>query len=230
MMAGNRETVVSVLDLALSAGAHLAGIGNIEDIKKAARERSYSVGADWLPNGRSVLVLALAHPAADPELDWWGTESGTAGNHRLKIICEKIKPLLMREFNIKARMLTYQPGAMGIFLKDAAVLAGLGCIGANNLLINPQYGSSIRLRALLLDADLPGSGPMQFSPCASCSHPCWRACPQNAFNPGSYNRLKCRTQMLKDETNRTAVETDQRGWVTIVKYCRACELACPIGK
>jgi hypothetical protein len=35
--------------------------------------------------------------------------------------------------------------------------------------------------------------------------------------------------MRKDEMSRTAAETAQWGWITYVKYCRACELACPLG-
>jgi len=230
MEASQQETVERVLSLAYSAGATLAGISNISDIKRAALERSYPVGEDWLQQSKSVLVLALFHPVNKLEMDWWGTENGTVGNDLLKMICEKLKNSLGKELNITVRVLKYQPGAMGLFLKDAAVLAGLGCIGANNLLLTEQYGAHIRLHGLLLDVDLPGNRISHFSPCPTCAHPCWKACPQAAFESGSYNRLNCRAQMRKDELNRKAIETDQWGWVTFVKYCRACELACPIGK
>lgn len=229
-MAEQQEAVVQVLAAARSVGASVVGIGNVAEIRQAALERSYPVGQEWLPDGRSVLVLGLAHPANQPELDWWGTESGTAGNHQLKMICGKVKSVLSKQFNINAHILGYQPGTMGIYLKDAAVLAGLGCIGDNNLLINPQYGPRLRLRGMLLDVDLPSSGVSDFSPCGGCEHPCWKACPQSAFASGSYNRFNCRAQMRRDELNRKAVDTRQWGWVTFVHYCRACEFSCPVGR
>jgi epoxyqueuosine reductase len=37
-------------------------------------------------------------------------------------------------------------------MKDAAALAGLGCIGKKRLLITPRYGSHQRLRVMLVDA------------------------------------------------------------------------------
>jgi epoxyqueuosine reductase len=69
----------------------------------------------------------------------------------------------------------------GIFLKDAAVLVGLGCIGRNNLLLTPELGSKVRLLAMLLEAELAPTGPIDFYPCEGCEEFCRKACPQNAF-------------------------------------------------
>jgi epoxyqueuosine reductase len=57
----------------------------------------------------------------------------------------------------------------GIYLKDTAVLAGLGCIGKNNMLVTPELGPKVRLRALLLEEDLTPTGPIDFDP---CKNPC----------------------------------------------------------
>jgi len=64
----------------------------------------------------------------------------------------------------------------GIYLKDAAVLAGLGTIGRNNLLITPEFGPRVRLRALLAGVDLPPTGPAGFDPCEGCPAPCLTDC------------------------------------------------------
>lgn len=224
-----QQTALQIIETAQSLGATLAGIVRAAELKGAPSAQASQKDESWLRNDQSVLVLALEHPIRQPELDWWGTESGTQGNHRLKLISVHLKSILQREFKITSQLLQYQPRDVSVFLKDAAILAGLGVMGANNLLITPQYGPRVRLRGLLLNADLPTSRAQPFSPCEKCEHFCWKACPQQAFSSGSFDRPACRVQMRKDEMSRTAVETAEKGWVTYVKYCRACELACPLG-
>ncbi|MEA3231699.1 MAG: hypothetical protein U9Q05_08095 [Thermodesulfobacteriota bacterium] len=58
---------------------------------------------------------------------------------------------LEKEKGITAEKLPYHIESGGIFLKDAAALAGLGCIGKNNMLVLMKYGPRVRLRALLLN-------------------------------------------------------------------------------
>lgn len=184
---------------------------------------------EWSAEAKSVLVLALAHKETEPELDWWGILGGTAGNRRLQITSKRLAQCLNEEFNIDAQLLPYQPGKGGIFLKDAAALAGLGIIGANNLLVTPGFGPRIRLRALLLDIQLVPTGPIDFSPCDNCDRPCWRACPQKAFSSGSYNSDLCENQMQEDEADAVIVENAELP-MAYIKYCRDCELVCPIGR
>ena len=169
---------------------------------------------------RSALVLALVHSESEPELDWWGVPWGTAGNKKLAQIAKRLAGELKDAFGIRSQPLPYAIEKGGTYLKDAAVLAGLGVIGANNLLTTPQFGPRVRLRALLLDAELPPASELDFTPCDACDRPCWGACPQGAFPAGSYSRALCDVQM----------KTDEGRAVTLVKYCRACELACPVGR
>lgn len=131
------------------------------------------------------------------------------------------------DLGIRAVPLGYQP-ENGTFLKDAAVLAGLGVIGKSNLLITPEYGPRVRLKALALEAELALTvGLKSFDPCVSCGAPCWAACPQGAFVNGAFDRAKCRIQMKIDEA--TPLDpADPEGYN--VSYCRKCELACPVGK
>jgi epoxyqueuosine reductase len=112
--------------------------------------------------------------------------------------------------NSNAHLLPYHVEKGGIFLKDAAVLAGLGTIGMNNLLITPEFGPRVRLRALFLDAELAPTGPTDFAPCAGCDMPCRSACPQEAFKSGSYRKALCSEQMKTDEANAVVVEEGQK--------------------
>ena len=75
-----------------------------------------------------------------------------------------------------------------IYMKDAAVMAGLGCIGKRNMLVTPQYGPRQRLRVMLIDTDLSATGPSDFDPCRACSMPCRDACPQQAFDEKIFSK------------------------------------------
>ncbi len=212
-------TTLDVLERARRAGASLAGVASIAALYDSP---SYGEHArSQRPSAfKSALVLALAHSESEPELDWWGVPGGTAGNRKLAEIARRLAGELRDAFGVDSHLLPYAIEKGGAYLKDAAVLAGLGIIGANNLLITPQFGPRVRTRALLLDIELPPASALDFAPCDACDRPCWRACPQGAFPAGSYSKSLCNVQMKTDEARA----------VSLVKYCRACELACPVGR
>lgn len=67
--------------------------------------------------------------------------------------------------------------------KTVAVHAGLGWIGKNCLLVNPDYGPTLMLTSLLTDAPLRCAEPVVESRCGSCTR-CVEACPACAL-PGT---------------------------------------------
>lgn len=225
-----RQTSLQIIRHARRCGADMAGIAAMAQLAEAP---SYYCTGRTLPgaNRWSVVVIAVAHPADQAWLDWWdGRKGGTPGNRRLILAANRLQRWLRREFGIVARALPYQLDNGGIFLKDAAVLAGLGSIGCNNLLVTPRYGPRIRLRALTVEAELRTSGPADFAPCSGCAAPCRSACPEDAFRRGRYGRRHCERRMTSDIAARSA-----RTWpaasepTEVIRYCRACELSCPIG-
>ena len=109
----------------------------------------------------AVLVLALAHGDAQLEMDWWDNRQGrTPGNRQLIKINQKMAKWFRKAYAVEAKELPYHAHQRGVFLKDAAVLAGLGVVGKNNLLVTPEYGPRVRLRALLLDRYVECTGPL----------------------------------------------------------------------
>ena len=105
---------------------------------------------------------------------------------------------------------------------------GNGVIGKSNLLITPEHGPRVRVKALALEAGLPpAEGRADFDPCSSCAAPCWAPCPQGAFASGRYDRTRCRIQMKIDAS--TPLDPDDPAGYSI-SYCRLCEIACPIGE
>lgn len=185
---------------------------------------------NWSSKAQSVIVLGLHHPEDAPHLDWW-QRGDTLGNRRLIEVSALLKQWLQEQYGIDAYPLPYSVERGGVFLKDSAIAAGLGIIGRNNLFIHPEWGPRIRLRAILIEAELPSTPASKtFSPCDTCEKPCYVACPQHAFSTGVYSRSKCMIQMNLDEQHKApAGETDEHGRPILrVKYCRACELACPV--
>jgi len=257
-----------LIEKAKEFGASLAGIADVEEVKNSPSHSIYgkldeytTVGnietkeiwpdeIVWPENAQSVIVIAVVHPKEEPELDWWrdGYTGGTHGNRILMSINDKLSKWLEAEKGIQSTKLPYHIEHGGIFLKDAAVMAGLGCIGKNNMLVTSEYGPRVRLRAMLTDVVLHGTGPLDFDPCEECDMPCQRVCPQKAFErniysekkyglamlparTGVYSRHLCNVKIRHDDENsekRMVKGQDEPG--KVVKYCRRCELVCPVGK
>ena len=258
----------TIIKKAKELGATLAGFALVNDLKTAPSftfapklpvtgdgigTRKSALGLKpgevaWPDGAKSVLVIAVEHPAAKPELDWWFGRVDPPGNRILAKVVQQLCIWIPEKYNIKTFHLPYHIEKGGTFLKDSAVLAGLGCIGRNNILVTPEYGPRVRLRALTLDVTVPSTGPLSFDPCEGCDAPCRRACPQGAFNnqiyktedygqnrlpgrSGVFSRPVCNIQMELD--NDMAKEQIVEGFdepVKIIKYCRKCELSCPVGR
>jgi epoxyqueuosine reductase len=256
-----------IIDKAKSLGASLAGIADAGLLKKSPShfiypkmEHNLGVGSRetaegielgqvvWPANAKAVVAIAVEHKKDEPQMDWWDGQTGTPGNRILIQINNKLSDWVEEKFGIKTHKLPYHVEKGGIFLKDAAVMAGLGCIGKNNLLVTPEFGPRIRLRAMILESEVEPTGPVQFDPCDGCKEPCRKVCPQKAYGDivfssiemgmltlpgrnGCFSRATCNIQMEKDIDAAEilpAQGTDETG--KRIKYCRRCEFACIAGK
>ena len=232
----------TILDKARDLGASLVGIARVDDLRAS---RSYEIydtapyydeytGVEWREDHRSILVWALAHPAPEPILDWWSLKvpGFTPGNRVLRKQSKRLRVWLGEELGITALSLPYQIEYGGAFLKDASVLAGLGVIGRNNLLVTPEFGPRVRLRGIFIEAELEPTGPIDFDPCAGCDAPCHSACPRGAFRSGSYERAICKQEMDQNDADVEILDGPTMGIdeeCEVIVYCRKCEVACPVG-
>lgn len=272
MLDSSKEALVQeIIAKAKEFGADLAGVARVEDLKNspshlisekmpefdnvAAKEVEGRVRGrvDWPEEARSALVISVAHPEEKPELDWWilggkSAAGNTPGNRILMDIVKKLAAWVEEEKGIKCFKLPYHIEHGGIYMKDTAVLAGLGCVGKNNILVTPQFGPRHRMRIMLFDMELPPTGPADFDPCIDCDIPCRAACPVSAFGEkiydekeyqmdflpgrsGVYSRPVCSGIMDQATENYESVVVEgQEEPGKLAKFCRLCEFACPVGK
>ena len=270
-----------IVGKAKELGAAIAGIASVERLRNSPSHEilgKYGTKIDgvqsfegmiegfdeinWPVKARSALVIGVSHPQDEPELDWTTGSGNTPGNRILQGINRELAAWIEEELGIRTHGMPYWVEKGGIYLKDTAVLAGLGCIGRNNMLITPELGPRVRLRGMLLEEELAPTGPIRYDPCASCEEFCRKACPQNAFGrvvlspadagidtlpgrDGRFSRARCTIQMDKDVEDsdmaaaneflsgldKSALVTEEiSGTEKRIKWCRRCELACPVGR
>jgi epoxyqueuosine reductase len=284
------ELTERIVEKAKSLGASAVGVADVHPLKASPSHRiSPKIGmglevrwrdapddvvpaeVDWPAHAVSAVVIGVSHPPDQPELDWYDGK-GTPGNRALITVVKELSTWLKDSFSFTTYRPPYFIESGGLFMKDAAVLAGLGSVGKNNLVITPQHGPRIRWRVLLLDHPAKATGPVEYHPCDGCDERCRKACPVGAFDEaaydasalgqsqlpgtdGTYDRITCNTKMAQDvEDAARALATSEEDHKDLastmnefeeavmalpqtggearygVKYCRRCELSCPVGR
>lgn len=104
--------------------------------------------------------------------------------------------------------------------RHAALLAGLGNFGVNNMLLTPEYGPRVRLGSVLTTADLPPDPIMETPLCTRCMR-CVTMCPSKALGKHDY------PQGLTDKTACASysAKLNER----YVSPCGICIKVCPVG-
>jgi epoxyqueuosine reductase len=241
-MTEHRQLAEELIAEAEKRDGFRAGIAAIDEVLDGPSYKAEAVGnwktnhsektTPWLPNARSLLVLAMHHPEDNPRLDWFD-RGNNAGNRRMTEISEELGTWIYKTYGVRAQPLPYHVEKGGVYLKDAAVFAGLGVVGKNNLLLDRKWGPRVRLRAVLIEGSLPsGRPPEDFQPCQGCAMPCRTACPANAFALGQYDRPSCIQRLDSDRAH--PIESGQKDSegspILVTDWCRRCEFACPVGE
>lgn len=219
-MMTDRQIMDAALAKARELGATVAGF--VPAARLVACPSAVAEGRHGFRTTRgSFIVLGLYHDPEQPEMDLWEAGRGTPGDRMLARIGASLSRWLAGEHGRAADTLPYQITDGGVYLKDAAVLAGIGTIGRNNLVIVPGYGPRIRFRAVWTDLE-PGepAQPIVESPCDRCPGSCRFSCPQHAFPGGRYDRAACLARMDADKASAARK-------VSPADHCRICELICP---
>jgi len=217
--------------LSKKLGADLVGIGPVARMADAPVNHRPT---DYLPNAKSIIALAVRinYSAVDnlPKTRYEYVNSGNDASVKLNnAVCGVARKL--EETGYSA--IPFFQGSddhnltFDISLKHAAVAAGLGEFGLNNLFLSKEYGARVLLAAVVTDAELKPDPPFNEELCDLCGA-CIKICPMKALdNPKDYDRKKGWT-IDKYKCYHYIYEILEPAYGSY--SCGMCIKACPVGK
>jgi len=181
-----------------------------------------------LPECKSILVLALPYSSFSTHHSSFHIASYALGEDyhetipaRLKQIVEFIEEQVGHPIPNR-----YYTDTGPILERELAQRAGLGWIGKNSMLINPQAGSTFFLAEILLGIELEPDNPFSTDHCGTCTR-CLTACPTQCIQPDrTVDARRCISYLtieLKDEIPE-GLRSQMENWIF---GCDICQQVCP---
>jgi epoxyqueuosine reductase len=206
----------------LAAGRHagMAYLASTAGVRADARR--------LLPGARAVVCLSDAHDAGESvsrdgsRLARYATGPDYHGHmrRRAEAVATAVRERCGASFRSRVCV-----DSTPLSERAFAAAAGLGWIGKNACLIDPERGSFLLLAEILLDVDLPPDDPIA-DQCGSCSL-CLNACPTQAFpEPGVVDASRCLAYWSIEHRGELpdAVKPRLTEWVF---GCDICQEVCP---
>jgi epoxyqueuosine reductase len=210
-------------------------------------DRGYAAGMDYLhrsaerrtgvrhvvPSARCVIALGTIYnvdrpysgDAVDPGVAAlaryaWGDDYHVVIQRRLDALLQWLRDAAGEGFEGRAYVDT-GPVQERVY----AQYAGLGWIGKNTCLINPQVGSWVFLSEIICNLELEPDEPT-FDQCGTCTL-CLASCPTGALvEPGVLDSSRCLSYLTIE--NKGAIPPDQRDAIGSHAYgCDICQEVCP---
>ncbi len=217
-----------VKELALSKGADMVGVAPAQRFEGAPKDHH---PADVLPGCQSVISLGRRFlmgmiETLSPTAQRLSYKHHTFAHLNAYNSQTAYEIALFLEDNGYATFVVqpttpYEPQTkMGIIShRHAAVLAGLGVFGRNNLVLTPQFGPRNRFISILTTAKLIADPVFKIDLCIKCDI-CRKKCPVQAWDSksGKYYKSECAHFQWWD---RKTQECD--------KPCGMCIRVCPVG-
>ena len=210
-------------------------------------DRGYAAGMEYLhrsaarrmdvrevlPSARSVISLGTIYNTAQPysvDADAperaaiaryaWGDDYHAVLEGRLDALVERLRALAGGELEAR-RYVDTGPVQERVY----AQYAGLGWIGKNTCLINPEFGSWLFLSEIICNLDLQADEPV-FDQCGTCTL-CLASCPTGALvEPGVLDSSRCLSYITIE--NKGSIGEDHRHEIGAHAYgCDVCQEVCP---
>lgn len=218
-----------VRNLAMSRGAAKVGIAPSSALSRALENHHPE---DFLPSAESVISIAV-RIGKSPILNLPKSRGEyrtiyDAANAKLNNLSVEVASFLEEQdyeaLPIPASTPYDEEKLTGdISHKHAAVAAGLGRFGVNNLVLTPEYGPYVRFATVLTNAPLKPDRPLNADLCLGekCMR-CIRACPAGALQKPKHNPAE--GWRINKKKCHTYVHTVLDG-----EICGLCIKACPAG-
>ena len=213
----DQEFTNKVIDYSKKIGIDIIGFADPNLFDRFSEDNRPN---SFLKEVKTVIIVGIH--LFDIMLDIWSKNEEIGKNAQfadsvLKNYCNSLSRFLSKQ-GFVCKIFPYNPG---LYLKDAAALAGIGPIGKNNLLITEEFGSQVRLRAIVTTSPLVLGQPIYESKfCEQCNM-CVDSCPAGALYNGSYDKNICRDY---NHSNWKNFSPYTRLW------CNRCIESCPVGK
>lgn len=212
----------------IDAGRH-AGMGYL------ATERAMERRVDpnrILPDCKSVIVTTTPYLPGDHRASTEEAETRIAsyalGDDYHVVITERLEQLVRSIEEIVRVKFPYRvyTDTGPIMEREFAQRAGLGWIGKNTCVINPEFGSYFLLGEILLGIDLKPDGPFEPDRCGSCVR-CIEACPTGCILPDrTIDSNRCISYLTIEE--KGAIEPSLRPEIGHWLFgCDICQQVCP---
>lgn len=203
----------------------------VPEVKYGYTDISYS---SFSEEYRSALVFAVPYEE-QLNLDSYTEErfenSILNARNKLEIILKDIEIVLKEEcikYYIPPVAQQNEEDLLAVFSsKYAAVNAGLGWIGKNDVLITEKYGPRVRLSAVLVDYPFETGRKITESRCASCNR-CVDICPHKALKGLNWDINALRNNLIDyhlcNQKRSAYIEKHGRK-----NACGLCMVVCPFG-
>lgn len=247
-----------LLSRARRLGADLAGVARVRPLKEAG-----AILHEPLEGAVSAVVLGIrqSFAALDSPIIQMAQHDTTYAYSKVDSAAHAIVRVLEDTGYAAVAVPSFLPIDMGDEIKGmlgevdhrrAAVEAGIGVYGLNNLLVTEKYGPRLRLATVLTTAPIAPGRPLRKKLCTECGD-CVAACPADALDePGKTDKRACGRTVFNhglrglmrfgfdwvgaDDAEKEgllrspAMRELWQGFMTGMYYtCFACQAACPIG-
>ena len=187
-----------------------------------------------LDGARSMIVTAHAYrqPAPDRPRDQprgrvamyaWGRDYHKVVKRKLFVLCDRLRTEVPEPFEARVCVDTAP-----IVERELAARAGIGWIGKNTLVIDPQLGSGFFLGVIVTTLELIPDSPVS-DQCGTCTR-CLEACPAGAF-PAPYEMDASRCiSYLTIELRGPIPEAFHAAMGDWVFGCDVCQEVCPYNR
>ncbi|MBN1264051.1 MAG: tRNA epoxyqueuosine(34) reductase QueG [Anaerolineales bacterium] len=210
---------------------HHAGMGYLaRESALQARENPLQL----LPECQSILVVAkqyLPHNIEALQHEDWSISAYAAGQDYHLLIKKKLEQLAENIQATAGRSLPFRTytDTGPILEKVYARQAGLGWIGKNSCLINPQMGSYLFLGEILLGLPLQPDKPFEFDFCGKCSA-CREACPASCIlSDRTLDAGRCISYLTIE--HRGTIPPEHHASIGSWLFgCDVCQTVCPWNK